>query len=161
MEDALALAKDNRRDSTTFAGRAATMFDTVAAETNLMVLSSVDESGCPSSRAMRFVRTDQPGVWYLTTAPEGPKVHELDLGRIALITAPTESGATISSNRVQIERAGVTFPAVAGLYRAQVPGYVDGMTHEQQERELGYRLVLLSARVDTWLDHDVVEFVQP
>jgi len=161
VEAALAFAKDNRRVSTTFAARALEMFDTVAAETNLVVLSSTDETGRPSSRVMRFVKTDQSGVWYVTMAPEGPKVHELDLGRVALVTPPTESGATISSNRVRIERAGVTFPAVAELYRDQVPGYVDGMTEEQQERELVFRLVLLSARVDTWLDHDVVEFERP
>jgi hypothetical protein len=157
---ALTFAKDNRRASTTFAARARKMFDAVAAETNLVVLSSTDETGHPSSRMMRFVKSDQPGVWYVTMAPEGPKVHELDLGRVALVTTPTDSGATISSNRVEIERVGMTFPAVAALYRDQVPGYVDGMTEEQQERELVYRLVLQSARVDTWLDHQVVEFAQ-
>jgi hypothetical protein len=161
VAEALSFAKENRRDSTTFAARALKMFVAIAAETNLLVLSSTDETGRPSSRVMRFVKTEQPGVWYVTMAPEGPKVHELDLGRIALVTPPTESGATISSNRVEIERAGMPFPAVAALYRDQVPGYVDGMTEEQQERELVYRLVLQSARVDTWLDHEVVEFVRP
>jgi len=161
VDAALALARENGRDSATFAARALERFVAVAVETNLVILSSTDETGRPSSRVMRFVKTDRPGVWYVTMAPEGPKVHELDLGRVALVTPPTDSGATISSNRIQIERADVTFAAIAELYRDQVPGYADGMTEEQQARELVYRLVLHSARVDTWLDNEVVEFVRP
>ena len=88
---------------------------------------------------MRFVKADRPGVWYVTTAPEGPKVHELDRGRVALLTSPTPAGATISSNRVQISRAPHPFPAVADLYRAQVPGYMDGMTDERAGAGAGLR----------------------
>ena len=110
VQAALAFAKENPRDSTTFAARALDMFDKVAAQTNLVVVSSADEAGTPSSRVMRFVRSDRPGVWYVTTAPEGTKAHEFDHGRIALVTPPTESGATIGSNRVQIRRAQMPFP---------------------------------------------------
>jgi general stress protein 26 len=55
-------------------------FNAVAAQTNLMVLSSVDAEGQPSSRVMRFVKTDRPGVWYAATAPDSPKVHEVNEG---------------------------------------------------------------------------------
>ena len=77
------------------------------------------------------------------------------------MTPPTESGATISSNRVQIRRAGSSVSRVVELYRAQVPGYTDGMTEDEQQRELVYELTLQSARVDTWLEHDVVTFSEP
>ena len=77
------------------------------------------------------------------------------------MTPPTEAGATIGSNRVQIRRAALPFPQVADLYRAQVPGYVDRLTEEEQQRELVYELTLQSARVDTWLEREVVEFRVP
>ncbi len=77
------------------------------------------------------------------------------------MTPPTESGATIGSNRVRIRRAPMPFPEVADLYRAQVPGYVDRLTEDEQQRELVYELTLQSAKVDTWLDHEVVEFRDP
>jgi hypothetical protein len=57
--------------------------------------------------------------------------------------------------------AGTTFAGVADLYRTQVPGYVDGMTDAEQERELVYELTLQSAKVETWLERDVVVFGQP
>ena len=63
-----------------FAERALDRFNSVAAQTNLVVVSSTDEAGRPSSRMMRFVKSDRPGVWYVTTAPEGPKVREFDHG---------------------------------------------------------------------------------
>jgi pyridoxine/pyridoxamine 5'-phosphate oxidase len=133
----------------------------VVAQTNLLVVSSVDESGRPSSRVMRFVTTDRPGVWYVTTAPDSPKVHEFDRGRVALITAPTPSGATINSNRVRVRRAEKRFADIADLYHAQVPGYTEGMTDDEQERELVYELTMLSAKVETWLEREVVVFAQP
>lgn len=161
VDAALAFVKEHRRESplnAAFAAQALQHFDDVAAQTNQLVLSSSDDAGTPSSRVMRFVKTDRPGVWYVTTAPEGPKVPELDRGRVAVLTSPTPAGATISSNRVRIRRAGHPFPAVAELYRAQVPDYMDGMTDEEKDRELVYELTLLSARVETWLRHDVVDF---
>jgi hypothetical protein len=158
VEAALAFAKESRHDSTTFAWRARDAFTAVATETNAVVVSTVDESGVPASRIMRFVRSDRPGVWYITTAPEGNKVRAFEGGRIAVLTAPTESGATISSNQVRIRRAALGFHEIAGLYRVQVPGYVDRLTEEEQERELVYELTLLSAKVDTWLEREVVEF---
>lgn len=158
IRDALAAARSHRRESQTFAARAVEQFAQVAAKTNALVVASTGEDGRPSIRIMRFVKGEQPGVWYVTTAPEGPKVPEFDRGRIALVTVPTEAGATISSNRVQIERAGVAFSEVAGLYRDQVPGYLASMTDDDQQRDLIYRLRFQSARVDTWEDHVVVEF---
>ena len=131
-------------------------FNAVAAQTNLVVVSSVNAHGQPSSRVMRFVKTGRPGVWYVATAPDTPKVRELDAGKVALITLPTEDGATISSNNVRIRRAGKTLMEVAGLYRAQVPGYLDDMTEEEQRLELVYELALRSAEVDSWVSHDHV-----
>lgn len=96
-------------------------------------------------------------MWYVTTAPESPKVREFDRGRVAVLTVPTGSGATISSNRVSIRRSGLAFRDVADLYRAQVPGFVDGMTDDEQERELVYELRLSSAKVESWLEQDVVD----
>ncbi|MBA2956185.1 hypothetical protein GON03_17735 [Nocardioides sp. MAH-18] len=155
---ALAFAQERRHESAVFAARARERFNDVAAQTNTVILSSTDEMGHPSSRTMRFVRTDRPGVWLVTTAPEGPKVHELDGGKVALVTLPTESGAAISTNRLRIRRSTLSFTDVVELYRAQVPGYVDGMSEAEQERELVYELTLQSAKVDTWLEHDVVDF---
>ncbi|WP_256793531.1 pyridoxamine 5'-phosphate oxidase family protein [Terrabacter sp. Ter38] len=158
---ALAFAKEHPHRGTTSPSRVLAMFNKVAAQTNLVVVSSADEAGTPSSRLMRFVRSDRPGVWYITTAPHGNKAHAFDTGRIALVTPPTESGATIGSNRVQVRRAEVPFPQVAHLYRAQVPGYVDRLTQDEQQRELVYEVTLQSAKVDTWLEHEIVEFDDP
>ena len=158
VEAALAFAKRNRHTATPFAARALSTFNKVAAQTNLVVISSADKSGTPTSRLMRFAKSDRPGVWYVTAAPEGRRVHEFQQGRIALITPPTESGGTISSNRVQIKPAPFGFPEIADLYRAQVPGYVDRLTEEDQQRDLVYEITLESAKVDTWLEHDVVDF---
>ncbi len=131
-------------------------FNAVAAQTNRVVVSSADARGQPSSRVMRFVKTGRPGVWYVATAPDTPKVRELDAGKVALITVPTDDGATISSNHVRIRRAGKTLMDVADLYRAQAPGYLDGMTEEDQRIELVYELTLQSAEVDSWVSHDMV-----
>jgi hypothetical protein len=158
VDEALAFVKEHGRENPFFKARGRELFDRVAAQTNLLVLSSTDEDGAPSSRFMRFVRSDRPGVWYVTTAPDAPKVHELEQPFLALVTAPTASGATISSNRVRVRRADVGFPAIAGLYRAQAPRYLDGMTEEDQRRELVYELTLESAKVSDWVEQELVEF---
>jgi hypothetical protein len=108
---------------------------------------------------MCFVKSDRPGVWYVTTAPDTPKVPELDAGKVALTTVPTADGATISSNEVRIRRAGKTFMDIADLYRAQAPGYLDGMTEEDQRLELVYELTLRSAKVDSWASRDLVSLL--
>lgn len=161
VQDALEYALGHPHETTVSTADELEAFNAVVAQTNVLVVSSVDRSGRPSSRVMRFVTTDRPGVWYVTTAPESPKVHELDQGLVALVTPPTETGATVSSNRVRIRRSDTTFAGVAELYRAQVPGYADGLTQDEQERELVYELMLESAKVETWLAHDVVVFAQP
>jgi len=161
VQAALAFAKENPANSTTLAWRGLDMFNKVAAQTNLVVVSSVDEAGTPSSRVMRFVKSNRAGVWYVTGAPNANRVHEFDHGRIALLTPPTESGATIGSNRVQVRRAEMPFAEVAELYRTQVPGYVDRLTPDEQRREVVYELALQSARIDTWLEREVVEFRHP
>ena len=161
VDAALAFVKEQHREvpqHAAFTDRALRRFEQVAARTSHVVLSSTDEAGRPSSRVMRFVTGDRPGVWYVTTAPEGPKVPELDRGRVAVLTLPTPDGATISSNRVRIRRATRPFPDVAELYLVQVPEYLDGMTDEEKDREVVYELTLLSARVETWLWHEVVDF---
>ena len=38
---------------------------------------------------------------------------------------------------------------------------MDGMTEDEQERELVYELTLRSARVETWLRRDEVAFDEP
>jgi hypothetical protein len=161
VDAALDFVRQNRQENAVFAAHARSLFDAVAAEAPAVVVASSDESGRPSSRIMRFVRSDRPGVWYVTTAPEGPKVHELDLGRVAVVTVPTSTGATISSNRARARRAGLSFGEVADLYRAQVPGYSDGMTEDEQARELVYEIALESARVETWTERATVDFREP
>lgn len=153
---ALEFAKQHDHENTQAQAHALKQFTAVAARTNLVVVSSVDAHGRPSSRVMRFVKTDRPGVWYITTAPQAPKVPEFDAGNVAVMTVPTEDGAAISSNRVHIRRADKTFMDVADLYRAQAPGYLDGMTEEDQRLELVYELTLRTAKVDSWVSHDLV-----
>jgi len=161
VHEALAFARANRQHSATIDQRALDRFNSIAGQTSLVAVSSTDETGTPSIRPMRFVKSDRPGVWYVTTSPEGNKVRELDRGRIALLTQPTESGETISSNRVQVKRVAAGFPAVADLYRAQVPGYVDGLTDAEKQREVIYELTIRSAKIDSWLGHDLVQFDHP
>lgn len=146
VREALAFVKKGHHANTLAQARALRHFNAVAAQTDLVVVSSVAADGIPSSRLMRFVTTDRPGVWYVTSAPETPKIPELEQGTVALLTVPTEDGATISINRVRIRRSGKAFMDVAGLYQAQVPGYLDGMTEEEQHLEVVYELTLQSAR---------------
>jgi hypothetical protein len=161
VQDALEYTRSHVREAAASTAEELETFNAVASETNVVVVSSVDEAGRPSSRVMRFVTTDRPGVWYVTTAPDSPKVSEFDRGRVALITAPTPSGATINSNRVRVRRADLAFADIADLYQAQVPGYTEGMTDDEQERELVYELTLQSAKVETWTERDVVVFAPP
>jgi hypothetical protein len=161
VHDALAYAKDNRQHSATIDQRALDRFNSIAAQTSLVGVATTDEAGTPSIRPMRFVKSDRPGVWYVTTAPEANKVPQLDRGRIALLTQPTETGETISSNRVQVKRVPEGFSAVADLYVAQAPGYVDGLTDAEKQREVVYELTLQSAKIDTWVGHELVQFRHP
>ena len=153
---ALEFVKQHHHENTLAQAQGLRHFNSVVAQGNLVVLSTVDADGRPSSRIMRFVTADLPGKWYVTSAPDTPKVHEFDAGKAALVTVPTEDGAIISSNRVHIRRAGKPFAEVADLYRDQVPGYLDGMTDEDQELELVYEVTLESAKVDSWVGHDLV-----
>lgn len=157
---ALEFARQNRRENALFAARARKKFDEVAALTNVVVVASTDDAGRPSSRVMRFVKSGRPGVWYMTTAPDGPKVPEFDLGRVALV-AVTPTGSTIGSNLVRITRASVSFADVLPLYDAQVPGYADGMTDDELRHELVYEVTLESAKVETWLEREVAVFGEP
>ncbi len=156
VQAALEYAKQNHQADAQADARGLRRFNAVAAQTNLVALSSVNAHGQPSIRIMHFVKSDRPAVWYMTTAPNTPKVPELDAGKVALTTVPTQDGATISSNDVRIRRAGKNFMDVADLYRAQVPGYLDGMTDEDQRLELVYELTLRSAKVDSWASRDLV-----
>jgi hypothetical protein len=156
VQAALEFVKQHHHENTQAEAHGLRQFNAVAAQTNRVVVSSVSADGQPSSRVMRFVTTGRPGVWYVATAPDTPKVRELDAGKVALVTVPAEDGATISSNNVRIRRAGKTLMDVADLYRAQAPGYLDGMTEEEQRLELVYELTLQSAEVDSWVSHDQV-----
>lgn len=155
---ALTFIRSHPGDAGGFRSTALERFRSAAAATNLLVASSTDDSGRPSSRIMHFVRSDRLHVWFVTTAPQGPKVGEFDRGRIAITTLPSDSLATISSNRLQIRRLDASFETVADLYRVQAPGYVDPFTDEETQRELVYELTFESAVVDSWTDHDVIEF---
>lgn len=158
VDQALAFAKAHTGESPASRERGLRLFNDVAAQTNLLVIASADADGRPSSRFMRFVQSEQPGIWYVTTAPDAPKVHEFDLGHVALTTAPTPGGATISSNRVAVRRAEKTFDDIAHLYQAQAPRYLDGMTPQDRAIELVYELAIESAKVDSWVDHELVVF---
>lgn len=156
VQSALEYAKKHARENAEAQARALRQFNAVALRTNLVIISSVDTRGRPSVRAMRFVKSDRPGVWYVTSAPNAPKVPEFDGGRVALITVPTEDGEAISSNRVTVRRAEKTLMDIAHLYRDQAPRYLDGMTEEDRRLEIVYELTLQSAKVDSWVSHDVV-----
>ncbi len=158
IDEALAFAKENRPADTLFAAQAAKAFEKVANETNLLVISSVGANGVPSSRLMRFVKSGRPGVWYMSMPPEGPKVREFDDGGVAIVTIPTGDGESLTSNRIDIRRAPFALDKIADLYEEQVPGYLDGVTEEEQQRELVYELTLRTARVDTWISHEHVNF---
>jgi len=158
VDEALAFVKSCRHDDPRFRDRGLALFNSVAAGTDLIVVASADEQGRPSSRFMRFVTTDRPGVWCVTSAPDTPKVHELDRGVVSIITAPSEKGEAISSNHVLVRRLEGGFASVADLYREQVPRYLDGMTEEDQACEVVYELTLESARVSSWTYNEMVVF---
>lgn len=158
VDEALEFAKRNRQANTVLAARAVKEFAAVERDGNLMVVASVGADGVPSARLMRYVRTETPGVWLVSTTADAPEVAEFDTRRTAIVTLPTPDGGSISSNRVRVSRAPFMLDAVADLFAEQIPGYLDGITEEQQRRELVYEVRFESARVDTWLDHDVVEF---
>ena len=161
VDEALAFVKQHRRESPLLERKAAKLFAEIAAAGTLMVVSSVSAAGVPSSRLMRYVRTEKPGVWYASCSPDAPKVPEFDAGRVALVTVPTSDGGSINSNRIHIARAPFNLDAVAHLFEQQIPGYLLGVTEEDQRREVVYELTLQSAKIDTWLDHDEVEFPGP
>jgi uncharacterized integral membrane protein len=158
VQAALEFVKQHQHENTQEHAHALRQFNAVAAQTNLMVLSSVNAQGRLVSQVRRFVTTDRPGRWYAAIAPGSPQADEFAEGKVALTTVPTEGGATISSNRVRIRRAGKTLMDIADLYRAQVPGYLDGMTEEDQRVEPVYELTLQSAEVDSWNGHHVLSF---
>jgi hypothetical protein len=158
IDEALAFAKENRRANAHLSAQVGKEFERVANASNLLVISTINASGTPSSRLMRFVKSGRPGVWYISTPPDGPKVREFDEGRVALVTFPTADGGSIDSNRVAITRAPFALDKVADLFEEQVPGYLDGVSEFDQQREVVYELTLRSARVETWMGHDQVDF---
>lgn len=156
VREALDFVKQSRQENTQAAAYGLQQFNAVAAQTNIVALSSVTANGQPLSRLLVFVKSDRPGVWYVTTAPDGVNNPGIDGGMVALSTPPTQDGATITSNHVRIRRLEMAFMDVAELYRAQAPGYLDGMTEEDQRLEVVYELTLESAEVYTWASHDLV-----
>ncbi|GAA4191993.1 hypothetical protein GCM10022288_23620 [Gryllotalpicola kribbensis] len=158
LDAVLAEVRATRYENPRFRARGQELFNSLTDATDLVILSTVDEFGRPSSRFMRFVTTERPGVWYVTSAPEAPKIPEFDRGQAALLTVPTENGATISSNRVHVRRASKGFAEIADFYRAQVPRYLDGMTSEDQAREIVYEVIIESARVSSWEYNEPVLF---
>ncbi|UTC07383.1 hypothetical protein A4W77_05545 [Latilactobacillus curvatus] len=117
---------------------------------NTMVLSTVNELGQPASRQINFVTLDGiPNVWYFGTDPEAPKVSELDLGRAAIFTLPTSEELRITSNRLKVYRTQYRFSDIAEAYQKQVPGYVESLSKEEQEKEIIFAIELKSARIDS------------
>ncbi|MDG2980009.1 pyridoxamine 5'-phosphate oxidase family protein [Latilactobacillus curvatus] len=117
---------------------------------NTMVLSTANELGHPSSRQINFVTLDGiPNVWYFGTDPEAPKVSELDLGRAAIFTLPTSEELRITSNRLKVYRTQYRFSDIAEAYQKQVPGYVESLSKEEQEKEIIFAIELKSARIDS------------
>lgn len=158
VDEVLARVRETRLGNPRLQARGREIFASIASAADLLVLATSDELGRPSSRFMRFVTSERPGVWYVTSAPGTPKIPEFDRGDASVITVPDESGATISSNRVRLRRAGKSFAEVAELYRAQVPRYLDGMTPDDQALEAVYELVIDSARVSSWEFNEPVVF---
>ncbi|WP_241810550.1 pyridoxamine 5'-phosphate oxidase family protein [Latilactobacillus curvatus] len=129
-------------------------------QTNEMMLSTSDENGQPSSRQMRFiVLDDAPNIWYFGTAPDTPKIEELDRGLAAIHTMPTSEGMTIASSRLRVYRAQYKLDELADYYNAQVPGFMDSLSAEDREREIIYAIELKSARLDSWTQHEEVTFI--
>lgn len=117
---------------------------------NTMVLSTANELGQPASRQINFVTLDGiPNVWYFGTDPEAPKVSELDLGRAAIFTLPTSEELRITSNRLKVYRTQYRFSDIAEAYQKQVPGYVESLSKEEQEKEIIFAIELKSARIDS------------
>lgn len=129
------------------------------AQTNQMILSTVNPQGGPASRQMRFITLPgAPEVWYFGTAPQTPKINDLALGQAAVHTLPTVHGMTIASNRLTVKRSAYQLAELAEYYRQQVPGFMDGLTPEDQAKELIYEVHLQSARLDTWAQHEQLSF---
>lgn len=117
---------------------------------NTMVLSTANNLGQPASRQINFVTLDGiPNVWYFGTDPEAPKVSKLDLGRAAIFTLPTSEELRITSNRLKVYRTQYRFSDVAEAYQKQVPGYVESLSKEEQEKEIIFAIELKSARIDS------------
>ncbi|MCT3527883.1 pyridoxamine 5'-phosphate oxidase family protein [Latilactobacillus curvatus] len=117
---------------------------------NTMVLSTANNLGQPSSRQINFVTLDGiPNVWYFGTDPEASKVSELDLGRTAIFTLPTSEELRITSNRLKVYRTQYRFSDIAEAYQKQVPGYVESLSKEEQEKEIIFAIELKSARIDS------------
>ncbi|MHC9531861.1 hypothetical protein ACVPPR_00155 [Dellaglioa sp. L3N] len=89
---------------------------------------------------------------------ETPKIAELDLGKAAINTIPTSTGMTIASNRLSVKGSTYKLADLADLYREQVPGFMGGLSDEDIEDEIIYEIVIQSARLDTWTQHDQVKF---
>jgi len=117
---------------------------------NTMVLSTANNLGQPASRQINFVTLDGiPNVWYFGTDPEASKVSELDLGRAAIFTLPTSEELRITSNRLKVYRTQYRFSDIAEAYQKQVPGYVESLSKEEQEKEIIFAIELKSARIDS------------
>ncbi|WP_270321134.1 hypothetical protein [Weissella confusa] len=131
-------------------------FQRYAKMTNRVIISSVQESGQPSSRLMRFVKVpDRPNVWLMASAPDTPKIAEMTNSKVAIFTPPTRDGATISSNNVSVVRADYHLDAVADLFRDQIHGFLDGMTEADLATEVIFEMTIHSAKLDTWTDHSL------
>lgn len=138
VREALDSARRNHHEDSDAAELALRQFNAVAEQASLVVVSSVNASGRPSSRVLPYARTGRPGVWHVTIAPHSAEVSEFDEGNVAVLTVPTEDGAAIRSDDVRIRRAAA-----------------------DRQLEISYELTLCSARVETWTGYDLVSFPEP
>ena len=157
IQSALSFIKSNNTDNRS--SREYSTFNKIVRETNALAIASMSLNGKVSNRIMRFVPSDEsPNIWYITTAPEAPKVAEFDNNNIAITTLPTLDGSTISSNNVIITKTNLSLNDIRNLYQKNVPGYVKGISDKDAQAELVYKLIIKSARMDSWIDHKTVVF---
>ncbi|TYC47847.1 pyridoxamine 5'-phosphate oxidase family protein [Weissella muntiaci] len=133
-------------------------FQKFVSKTNEMILSTANEDGQPSIRKMRFIVLDKANVWYFGTAPNTPKVSELDLHKAAIYTMPTAEGMAISSNRLKICKTEYNLNDLKEYYEEQVPGFMDSLSEKDRESELIYKIELQSVRLDSWTQHEEISF---
>ena len=159
IDEALAFAKANRRSNPRRRHAGSQGVRRGGNASNLLVISSVDSSGRPVEppHALRQVGHVR-GSGTCRPHPTDPRfASSTRAGSRSLrsqrrtVRASTAIASTSRGRRSDSARSPICF-------EEQVPGYLDTVTEADLERELVYELTLRSARVDTWMGHDQVDF---